>query len=62
MKLGKLLGAGKSFFGGQGVVTYRENKQVYLPKFNPGKIPLRLEAGRGRTLRRQRQWWPQPLR
>lgn len=40
MKLGKLLGAGKSFFGGQGVVTYRENKQVYLPKFNPGKNPF----------------------
>ena len=40
MKLGKLLGAGKTFFGGQGVVTYRENKQVYLPKFNPGKNPF----------------------
>jgi hypothetical protein len=22
------------------VVTYRENKQVYLPKFNPGKNPF----------------------
>jgi hypothetical protein len=43
MKLGKLLGAGKSFFGGQGVVTYRENKQVYLPKFNPGKNPFALK-------------------
>jgi hypothetical protein len=40
MKLGKLLGAGKSFFGGQGTVTYRENKQVYLPKFNPGGSPF----------------------
>ena|ERR1700744_1863239 len=40
MKLGKLLGAGKSFFGWQESVTYRENKQVYLPKFNPGANPF----------------------
>jgi hypothetical protein len=40
MKLGKLLGAGKSFFGGQGSVTYRENKQVYLPTFNGGRNPF----------------------
>jgi hypothetical protein len=37
MKLGTLLCAGKSFLGGQGFVPYRENKRVYLPKFNPGK-------------------------
>jgi hypothetical protein len=40
MKLGKLLGAGKSFFGWQGSVSYRENKQVYLPIFNPGRNPF----------------------
>jgi hypothetical protein len=40
MKLGKLLGAGKSFFGWQESVSYRQNKQVYLPKFNPGKNPF----------------------
>jgi len=34
MKLAKLLGAGKSFFGGKGSVSYREDKRVYLPKFN----------------------------
>ncbi len=34
MNLGKLLGAGKSFFGGRKVVSYSEDKHVYLPKFN----------------------------
>ena len=36
MKLAKLLVAGKSFFNGHGGVAYRENKYVYLPKFNSG--------------------------
>jgi len=40
MKLGKLLGAGKSFFGWQESVSYRRNKLVYLPKFNPGNNPF----------------------
>jgi hypothetical protein len=40
MKLAKLLGAGKSFFGGQAVISYRENKRVYLPKFNAAKNPF----------------------
>lgn len=40
MNLGKLLGAGKSFFAGQGSVSYRENKRVYLPKFNAEKNPF----------------------
>lgn len=40
MNLGKLLGAGKSFFGGRGTVSYRENKRVYLPKFNGEKNPF----------------------
>ena len=40
MKLAKLLVAGKSFFNGHGGVAYRENKYVYLPKFNSGKNPF----------------------
>lgn len=40
MKLGKLLSAGKSIFGGKGVVSYREDKRVYLPKFNAAKNPF----------------------
>jgi len=40
MNLGKLLGAGKSFFGGREVVSYRKDKRVYLPKFNSVKNPF----------------------
>ena len=40
MKLAKLLGAGKSFFGGKGSVSYREDKRVYLPKFGAAKNPF----------------------
>lgn len=40
MNLGKLLGSGKSFFGGRGTVSYREDKRVYLPKFNAAKNPF----------------------
>ncbi len=40
MKLGKLLSAGKSFFGGGGKVTYRQDKRYYLPKFNSGQNPF----------------------
>lgn len=40
MNLGKLLGAGKTFFGSGGLVAYRQNKRVYLPKFNSGKNPF----------------------
>jgi hypothetical protein len=40
MNLGKLLGAGKSFFGNNGGKAYRENKHVYLPKFNAEKNPF----------------------
>lgn len=40
MNLGKLLGAGKTFFGGGGSVAYREDKRVYLPKFNAEKNPF----------------------
>jgi hypothetical protein len=40
MNLGKLLGAGKSFFGGGRVVRYRAGKSAGLPKFNVGKNPF----------------------
>jgi hypothetical protein len=40
MNLGKLLGAGKSFFGGGGNVAYREDKKFNLPKFNADKNPF----------------------
>jgi len=40
MNLGKLLGAGKTFFGGGGKVAYRENRRVYLPKFNASENPF----------------------
>jgi hypothetical protein len=44
MKLSKLLGAGKSFFGGGETVSYRPNKKVYLPKFNSEKNPFAPKA------------------
>lgn len=40
MNFGKLLGVGASIFGGRGNVSYRENKRVYLPKFNEEKNPF----------------------
>jgi len=40
MNLGKLLGAGKSFFGGGGKVAYHTDKNFYLPKFNVEKNPF----------------------
>jgi hypothetical protein len=40
MNLGKLLGAGKSFFGGGGNVAYREDKKFNLPKFNADRNPF----------------------
>jgi len=47
MKLAKLLGAGKSFFGGKGTVSYREDKRVYLPKFNAAKNPFATKPKEG---------------
>ena len=44
MNLGKLLGAGKSFLGGRGAVSYRADKHVYLPKFNSGNNPFSTKA------------------
>ena len=40
MKLGKLLFAGKSIISGCEKVSYRENKQVALPKFVSPKNPF----------------------
>ncbi len=40
MKLGKLLFAGKSVVGGSETVSYRQNKQVALPKFASPKNPF----------------------
>jgi hypothetical protein len=44
MNLGKLLGAGKSFFGGGGKVAYREDKKFNLPKFNADRNPFAPKA------------------
>jgi len=43
MNLGKLLGAGKSFFGGGVKVAYREDKKFNLPKFNTDRNPFALK-------------------
>jgi hypothetical protein len=40
MNLGKMLAAGKSFISGRAPTAYRENKHVYLPKFNAEKNPF----------------------
>jgi hypothetical protein len=40
MNFGKLLGAGRCFISGRGTAAYRENKHVYLPKFNSVKNPF----------------------
>jgi hypothetical protein len=37
MSFGKLLAAGRSIMNGRASVAYRENKRVYLPKFEPLK-------------------------
>ena len=44
MKLGKLLGLGKSFFGSGESAAYRLNKRACLPKFNEGKNPFAPQA------------------
>ena len=43
MNLGKLLGAGKSFFGGGDKIAYREDKKFNLPKFNTDRNPFALK-------------------
>jgi len=37
MSFGKLLAAGRSIMNGRPGMAYRENKHVYLPKFEPAK-------------------------
>ena len=44
MNLGKLLSSGKSFFGGGSQISYRQNKNIYLPKFNAQKNPFTPKA------------------
>jgi hypothetical protein len=44
MNLGKLLAAGKSIMNGRADISYRSNKQVYLPKFGPAKNPFKNET------------------
>lgn len=44
MNLGKLLAAGKSMMSGRTDVSYRSNKQIYLPKFESAKNPFKTEA------------------
>jgi len=40
MKFGKLLAAGKSWMNGSAEISYRVDKQFYLPKFESPKNPL----------------------
>lgn len=40
MNFGKLLAAGKNIFGGGKTIVYRQDKHVYLPKFNAEKNPF----------------------
>ena len=47
MNLGKLLGLGKSFFGGGEPQAYRLNRRACLPKFNEGKNPFAPQAPTG---------------
>jgi hypothetical protein len=40
MNFGRLLAAGRSIINGGGSVAYRENRHVYVPKFEPAKNPF----------------------
>ena len=44
MNLGSMLAAGKSFISGGASAAYRENKRVYLPKFNADRNPFAPKA------------------
>lgn len=44
MNFGKLLAVGKGFLDGRNTLAYRENKRVYLPKFNSAKNPFEPKA------------------
>ena len=45
MSFGKLLAAGKSWVGGDGVGRYRMRKHIRLPKFISPRNPFKLEVG-----------------
>ena len=49
MNLVKLFAAGKNIVGGRGEISYRVNKQVYLPKFGPAKNPFKFPLKAGPT-------------
>jgi hypothetical protein len=40
MNFGKLLAAGKCWVNGRAEISYRVNKQIYLPKFESAKNPF----------------------
>jgi hypothetical protein len=40
MNFGKLLATGKSWMNGRAEISYRVNKQIYLPKFESPKNPF----------------------
>jgi hypothetical protein len=44
MNFGKLLATGQSIMNGRGDISYRSNKQVYLPKFGSATNPFKTEA------------------
>jgi hypothetical protein len=47
MNLGKLLGLGKSFFGGNREASYQVNRRACLPKFNEGRNPFAAKTAAG---------------
>ena len=51
MNLGNMLAAGKSFISGGASAAYRENKRVYLPKFNSDKNPFVAKAAAPTTVK-----------
>ena len=65
MNLGKLLGAGKSFFSGKVSVAYRKDKRVYLPRFNAAKNPFApksAEAEQGELVEPKKVSAPAPVK
>lgn len=60
MNLGKLLSAGKSIFSSKNPVKYREDKRVYLPKFNGDKNPFAPSAVETPPVAAEKQSSPSP--
>lgn len=50
MSFGKLLAAGKSWMGGDGIGRYRMQKNIRLPKFISPRNPFKAEVGEGAAL------------